>query len=102
MIRTRDEILELLEENRDTIRAFGVKSLALFGSAVRGEAGSDSDIDLLVEFESGVEVGFTTLARLQRKLSLLLGRNVDLVPQGGLKPLIRDSVLSSAETVYAA
>ena len=51
MTRTRDEVLQLLARNRDRIRSFGVRSLALFGSAVRNEATSASDLDFLVEFD---------------------------------------------------
>ena len=49
----RGENLRLLSEHRDELRKrFGVKSLAVFGSVARGEAGPDSDVDILVEFES--------------------------------------------------
>jgi predicted nucleotidyltransferase len=47
-------------------------------------------------------VGFLALSRMQRELSELLHRPVDLVPRNGLKPRIRQAVLSSAEVVYAA
>ena len=48
MMRTRDEILALIAGNRETIRTFGVKTLALFGSAARGEATDSSDLDFIV------------------------------------------------------
>ncbi len=79
-----------------------VRELALFGSALRGDLRPDSDVDLLVEFEPGAQVGFLALARLQRELSVALGRRVDLVPKGGLKLLIRDAILADAEVLYAA
>jgi len=82
-------------------RRYHVRELALFGSAVREDFRPDSDIDLLIEFEPETKVGFMTLARLQRELSIVLGRRVDLVPKGGLKPIIRRSVLDSAEVLYA-
>jgi predicted nucleotidyltransferase len=50
----RDEILLLLREHRSDLERLGVKSLALFGSAARGEAREDSDVDLLVEFQRPV------------------------------------------------
>jgi hypothetical protein len=53
-----------------------------------------------VEFESGARVGFLALARASRELSAIVGRRVDLVPQGGLKPLIRDEVLAEAEVLF--
>lgn len=91
-----------LDKIREICRRYGVQELAIFGSAVGSEFGPESDIDLLVEFESDREVGFLTLAGMQRELSEILGRKVDLVPKGGLKPLIRQAILSSAEVLYAA
>ena len=61
-------------------------TLALFGSAARGEARPDSNLDSLVEFEPTACVGFLTLARLARELEELLHRKVDLVPKDGLNP----------------
>ncbi|MBI4320453.1 MAG: nucleotidyltransferase family protein [Chloroflexi bacterium] len=95
--------LELpLEAIRVICQRFRVRELALFGSALREDFRPESDVDLLVEFEPDAQVGFLTLARLQRELSATLGRQVDLVPKGGLKPIIRDAVLADAEVLYAA
>lgn len=90
----------------DEIAAFcrrhHIRSLSLFGSILREDFGPDSDADVLVEFEPDAQVGFITLSRMQRELAELLQRPVDLVPKEGLKPKIREAVLSSAEVVYAA
>jgi len=59
-------------------------------------------VDLLVEFEPETHVGFMTLAKIQREFSELLQRRVDLVPKGGLKPKIKEAVLSTARIFYAA
>lgn len=83
-------------------RRYRVRELALFGSALRDDFEAESDVDLLVEFEPEAQVGFMTLARMQRELSNILHRPMDLVPKGGLKPKIRQAVLSSAEVLYAA
>ncbi|MBN1259369.1 MAG: nucleotidyltransferase family protein [Anaerolineae bacterium] len=83
-------------------RRHHVQRLALFGSALREDFRPESDIDLLVTFEPDAEIGFLALGRLRRELETLFGRPVDLVPQDGLKPRIRDSVLVSAELLYAA
>jgi predicted nucleotidyltransferase len=83
-------------------RRYGVRLLAVFGSAARGDAGADSDIDFLVEFEADREVGFLTLGRLARELAVVCGRRVDLVPRGGLKPLVAASVAADSRIVYAA
>lgn len=91
-----------MKEIGEICRRYRVRELALFGSALRDGFKAGSDIDLLVEFEPGAEVGFMALAGMQRELSAVLHRNVDLVPKGGLKPRIRQAVLSSAEVLYAA
>ncbi len=83
-------------------RRYRVRRLALFGSVLRDDFRPDSDIDVLVDFEPDAQIGFMTLNRMQRELSELLQRPVEIVPQEGLKPRIRQSVLSSAEVVYAA
>ena len=94
----RDEILAALRQHMTEIRAFGVTRLALFGSLPRGEGRADSDADILVEFEH--PVGLFTFARLQRYLEGLLGRSVDLVTPGAIRPEMREAIL--AEAIYAA
>ena len=79
-----------------------IRRLALFGSVLRDDFRGDSDVDVLVEFQPGTQLGFMALGRMQRELSALLQRPVDLVPRDGLKPVIRDAVLASAQVVYAA
>ncbi len=79
---------------------FGVLRLRIFGSAARGEARPDSDIDLIVEFER--PTGFIELVRFERLLGEIFGRPVDLVTEPGLDPYIRDTVLSSASVLFDA
>ena len=83
-------------------KRYNVRELAVFGSAVKNKLRSDSDIDLLVEFEPDAQVGFITLFRMQRELSGLMHRKVDLVPKDGLKPILRQEILSAAKVLYAA
>jgi predicted nucleotidyltransferase len=89
-----------------TIAAFcrrnHIHSLALFGSVLRDDFRPDSDVDVLIQFNQDAEIGFLALGRIRRELSHLLKRPVDLVLQDGLKPRLRDAVLSSAEILYAA
>jgi len=86
----------------DFCRRYHVQRLALFGSVLRDDFTPVSDVDVLVMFEPHTQIGFMTLGRMKRELSALFQRPVDLVPQDGLKPAIRDEVLSSAEVIYAA
>jgi hypothetical protein len=90
------------EELTNFCRRYQVRELALFGSMLRQDYRSDSDVDLLVSFEPAARVTFLTLARMQRELEALLGHTVDLVPKDGLKPVIRDHVLATARVLYAA
>ena len=90
------------QELTSLCRRFGVARLEVFGSSSRGDFRPDSDVDLLVEFLPGERVGLLRLAELQLELQSLLGCDVDLVPRGGLKPMIRDRVLGDARALYAA
>ncbi len=81
---------------------YHVTELSLFGSAARGTLRPGSDVDLLVVFEQGALVTLFTLVDLQTELSELLGRCVDLVPKGGLKPALKAEVLAEARILYAA
>jgi predicted nucleotidyltransferase len=91
-----------IEDIREICGRYGVRELAVFGSAARGTASPGSDVDLLVEFAPDARVGFMAFSRMQRELSALLGRPVDLVPKRGLCPTIAESVLAEAEVLYAS
>jgi predicted nucleotidyltransferase len=88
----RAEALAILQAHREELRRRHVKSLALFGSVARDEAGPDSDVDLLVEFEETPSL--LTLIALEQELSDLLGVAVDLVPRGALRPAFRAGALA--------
>ena len=95
--------LELPEhEIAEVCRRFHVKELSVFGSAVRGTLGPDSDIDMLVEFQPEARIGILAHTAAEREFSRILGRRVDLVSKRALKPLIRREVLLEARQVYAA
>jgi hypothetical protein len=90
------------EKLAELCRRSRVKELSVFGSVLRENVKPDSDVDLLVVFQPGARIGLIAFARLQRELSELVGRKVDLVSKNGLKPLIRDEVIASSRVVYAA
>ena len=89
--------MNILKSHRHELDQFAVKSIALFGSVVREEAQPDSDIDILVEFNS--PVGLFTFLRLRHRLEDLMGMRVDLVTPAALKQQLRDRILT--EAVYA-
>jgi len=78
-----------------------IRRLALYGSVLTDEFGSDSDVDVLVEFESGHSVGLIRMATLETELSHIIGRKVDLRTPGDLSRYFRDQVMASAEVQYA-
>lgn len=82
-------------------RRYKVREMALFGSALRDDFGPNSDLDILVEFDPSAQIGFMTFSRMQRELSALLNRRVDLVPKQGLKEKIRRAVLDNANVIYS-
>lgn len=77
---------------------YHVRRLGIFGSFVRGEQTENSDIDLLVEFDSNVRFGLLTFCQLENDLSELLKRKVDLVMKDGLKPRLGERILQ--EVIY--
>jgi hypothetical protein len=77
-----------------------IRKLSLFGSALRDDFSSESDIDILVEFEPGQTVGFLKLAALEIELSEMAGRKVDLRTPAELSPYFRQEVMAEAEVQY--
>nr|MCU0585231.1 nucleotidyltransferase domain-containing protein [Desulfobacterales bacterium] len=88
----KNEIIETLRANRTLLEQFHVRSLAVFGSIVRGEAGPERDVDILVEFDPGPKVGLFAFARLQRCLQDLLGRQVDLTTPKALHKALKKNL----------
>lgn len=107
----KDVILQAMIQNIDLpagqLHAFcqrhRIRQLSLFGSVLRDDFTPESDVDILVEFESGVEETLTLmdLAGMQIELANILQREVDLVLRDGLKPLLKEEILAHSEVVYA-
>lgn len=93
------EILDNLAAQQSELRRRGVRSLAVFGSVARGEAGEQSDVDLLVEFEPESRIGLFAFVDLRDYLSRLLRRPVDLVTREALHKRMRSRILQ--EAIYA-
>lgn len=95
------QVSELLLSKRakmlDLAAARGAHNLRVFGSAARGAAREDSDVDLLVDLDPGRSA--LDLAGLTLDLEELLGRRVDIVTEAGLHWFIRDRVLREAQVL---
>lgn len=93
---TRNEILTRLRTHEAELRQAGVLSLSLFGSAARDEADENSDVDLLVRLDERPGQGgfghFGRIDALQKRLSAILGRPVDLIAEPMRRPRLRQSV----------
>lgn len=88
----------LLRRRRTAIveaaRRRGATNVRLFGSVARGEDSAMSDVDLLVDLDAGV--GLVSLIGLERELSELLGRRVEVVPASSVKPALLAEVRAEA------
>lgn len=92
-------LLEDLHEQKATIdaiaRQFGARRIRVFGSVARREENANSDVDFLVDFPVGYDL-FKQRLPLADRLSSLLGRKVDLIPEHELNCHIRTTILSEA------
>jgi hypothetical protein len=86
----REEILRIAAKH-------GARNVRVFGSAARGEAGEDSDLDFLVDFEPGRSL--LDHAGLITDLQELLGRKADVLTEGGLYWLLRRRILKEARAL---
>jgi predicted nucleotidyltransferase len=86
----------------DVCRRHNIVWLAVFGSLARGDARADSDVDVVVDFAPGMTPGFGIVRVADALRPVLGGRRLDLVTRSGLSPRLREQILSSAQTLYAA
>jgi len=90
----------------DFCRQWKIQRLAVFGSALRGVLRPDSDIDLLVTFQSDADWTMFDHFTMEEELSHLFGREVDLVSVRAVEenpnPITRQAILDSARQIYAA
>jgi len=96
--KTKQDILDALHQNRARLRELEVRKIGLFGSFARGEQRADSDIDLLVEFESEQKT-FDAFMNLSLFLEETLEHRVELVTGESLSPYLGPHILK--EVIYA-
>ena len=87
----RDSIIEMCRNN-------DVSMISILGSTARGEASASSDLDLLVRFARPKSL--LALVRLERSLSEVLGRKVDLLPEAAISPYLKDRILNELMVIY--
>lgn len=93
---TKENIMSGIRLNRDILRRYQVRSVALFGSYVRDEQTEDSDIDLLVEFENNT---YSNFINLTYDLEDIFHKVVTVVSEADLSPYIKPYVLKEAHKI---
>ncbi len=94
----RENILTLVEKNKEKIKLLGVKRLGLFGSFIRGEQRADSDVDVIVEFRARQKT-FDNFIQLSFLLEDLFQRRVELVTPESLSPYMAPHILGQVQYV---
>jgi predicted nucleotidyltransferase len=95
-----DEVIAILKAHEASYRAKGVTRLAVFGSVARGDAGPDSDVDLVIDYDPDSKFSLLTLVGLELDAADWLGRKVDVVSRCGLKPRLASSVERDGVDVF--
>ena len=90
----------MTEKIADYFKTQPVKRAWLFGSFARGEETPDSDVDLLVVFDRSKPIGLFRYARMHREMEELLGRKVDLVEEGTLRPAASVTANRDKKIIY--
>jgi hypothetical protein len=93
-------VLETLRAHKRELHAMGVSHASVFGSVARGDARTDSDIDVLVDLDRERPMGVFEYARLKLYIGELFDNSADVVSRGALKPFPRDSILRDAVDAF--
>lgn len=90
----------LLEAVRKDPHISDIKSVAIFGSYVKGNNSKNSDVDVLIDFEPDAVIGFFALSDIKDNFETFLQRTVDLLTPQAISNYFRDEVLQQAEYIY--
>ena len=94
------EAVNKLKGHADAIKARGATSLYLFGSSVRDEAGTNSDLDLFIDYDAKKKFSLVDLVGLKLFLQDELGVEVDVTTRDSLHPMLRKDIERSAVRVF--
>jgi len=95
----RSTVVAKLRAFEPELKTAGITRLSLFGSVARGEASSESDVDLMAEFDPDRQFSLLDMVRLENRLADILGARVDLTPARAMRDRIRER--ASREAVLA-
>jgi uncharacterized protein len=91
-MQTAEQVIATLRAHEAELRQSGLRSLSLFGSLARGEAQTESDIDLAAELDPAARIDLLRLASLERRIAELLGNPVDLLPEPVEQRRLQDQI----------
>lgn len=97
---TKEEIHKRVLSLEKLLRGQGVKSIFLFGSAVRGKNASSSDIDFFIDIDPKISFSLLDLTGVKQSLEDNLGCEVDVMTRESLHPRIKESIISESEQVF--
>ena len=100
-VKNKEELIELLIKNQEKILSFGIERVGIFGSFVRNEMSSESDVDFYVEFKESFK-SYDNFMDLAFYLKELTGREIELVTPNSLSPYIGPEILKEVKYVIAA
>ena len=95
---TKQQIIGVIRKSNVELASFGVKTIGLFGSFVRGEASTESDIDILVDFDPAKKT-YDNFINTCFLLDELLGRKIEVVTTESLSPYLKPYILKEVEYV---
>jgi uncharacterized protein len=96
--------MDVLDKHLNDLSAFckanRIKKLSLFGSYIDDSNTEESDVDLLVEFEGNTGYGLLDIARIERELSEIIGKKVDLRTSEELSRYFRNDIIKESRVKY--
>ncbi len=93
-------VIAKLREHEPELKAAGILRLSLFGSVARGDSSSESDVDLMADFDTSKEFSLLDMVRLENRLAEIVGVRVDLTPARALKDGIRERARREAVLAF--
>lgn len=96
---TKENIISILKLNKLRLTKFGIRSVGLFGSYIRGEESGESDIDLLIDFEPEKENFDNFMAVCDLFEEIFKNEKVEVVTKNGLSPYIGPKILNEVQYV---
>lgn len=96
----REQVIATLRTYEPELRAAGIVHVRIHGSMARGEAGPDSDVDLIADFDRSMRLSLLDMVGLENRLADILGVRVDLAPANMLKDPVKEKADREAVLVF--